>query len=325
MRRSRTPFLKFSLANWHHQLAEAIKVVHLTPRARFPHCKLFGCGHGSEHLLNFWVELSGLQETLHDGNGRPGNPGLPLPPSPRGRFRGVSRGSGPLPPPPNFEKILFLSNKNSSRVSGWTPPPPFRRKFGPPLLKFLDLPLSPMHQLFPGWSPIHVLGWPNTDRSHSRVLGDSCRTIIQHTGYRVKDWARGGVLVLNTARGVSMAIMRVMTLYRNFHIIRKGSMVDSGLDHGLLEYGLNFRQPGLGPGAMLGLGTTQESPQQQLLYARPCFGVIYGACSQFFCSATCMHHFQAIIVMLSCLGAAAVGSPVLFLLHCTSISPMLAM
>ena len=46
--------------------------------------------------------------------------------------------------------------------------------------------------------------------------------------------------------------------------------LDSGLDHGLdygLKYGLNFRliyKPGLGPGAMFGLGTAQESPQEQL-------------------------------------------------------------
>ena len=55
---------------------------------------------------------------------------------------------------------------------------------------------------------------------------------------------------------------------------------DSGLDHGL-DYGLEYElwtgiwthfqafsyggKPGLGLGAMLGLGTTQESPQQQLV------------------------------------------------------------
>ena len=58
----------------------------------------------------------------------------------------------------------------------------------------------------------------------------------------------------------------------------KSWTLDSGLDHGLdygLEYGLNSRlifkllaiygsKPGLGLGAVLGLGTTQESPQQQL-------------------------------------------------------------
>ena len=47
----------------------------------------------------------------------------------------------------------------------------------------------------------------------------------------------------------------------------KSWTLDSGLDHGLdygLEYGLNFRLIGLGPGAMFGLGTAQESLQQQL-------------------------------------------------------------
>ena len=50
--------------------------------------------------------------------------------------------------------------------------------------------------------------------------------------------------------------------------------LDSGLDHGL-DYGLEYRlahfqaisydsKSGLGLGAVLGLGTTQESPQQQL-------------------------------------------------------------
>ena len=68
----------------------------LTPRARFPYCKLFGCVEDTQGeipiLQTIWVrcrstssifgvELSGLQETLHDGNGRPGNPGPP-PPSP---------------------------------------------------------------------------------------------------------------------------------------------------------------------------------------------------------------------------------------------------
>ena len=46
----------------------------------------------------------------------------------------------------------------------------------------------------------------------------------------------------------------------------KSWTLDSGLDYGL-EYGLNFRliyKPGLGPGTVLGLGTAQESPQQQL-------------------------------------------------------------
>ena len=58
----------------------------------------------------------------------------------------------------------------------------------------------------------------------------------------------------------------------------KSWTLDSGLDHGLdygLEYGLNSRlifkllamhgsKPGPALGAVLGLGTTQESPQQQL-------------------------------------------------------------
>ena len=79
----------------------------LTPRARFPYCKLFGWGRGGGDtqgeipiLQTFWVrcrstssifgvELSGLQETLHDGNGRPGNPG---PPPPEGREGGREGG-----------------------------------------------------------------------------------------------------------------------------------------------------------------------------------------------------------------------------------------
>ena len=95
----------------------------------------------------------------------------------------------------------------------------------------------------------------------------------------------------------------------------------------------------------MGLGTTQESPPPPppppppprcnitgvlhcqhrrdagaMQYARPCFGAIYGACSQTFCSATCMHHFQAVIVvmlvvvMLSCLGDLQLAKEVVHLM-----------
>ena len=48
----------------------------------------------------------------------------------RGRSKGDVQGVRTPPPPPSFDKILFICNTNCSRVSGWTPPPPFYlRKF----------------------------------------------------------------------------------------------------------------------------------------------------------------------------------------------------
>ena len=72
----------------------------------------------------------------------------------RGRSRG---GWGSPPPPPLFEKILFICNTNCSQVSGWTPPPP------PPFLK----------KILPDPSPPFEIPWsaPGQDSASFTLMG----------------------------------------------------------------------------------------------------------------------------------------------------------